>query len=388
IVLLLCSMVLGLTGYLLPWDLNAYFASQVALNITGAAPLLGQGLQNWLQGGPSIGTLTLNKFFGLHIWFTPAILMVGVLVHLLIFRHNGAAGPPVDGKPRRKPGRFWPNQMYMDTIASLIVFAIIVILSIVAPAPLDSKADPSNNTFIPAPAWYFNALYYLLEIFPGQFGQLFGTIIIPGVAVLFLLLLPWIDPNPRREIRRRPLAMTLVAAGIVVLVGLSVAGQATIDVKAAKAGQLPPTAPGGEDAKRLAALYANPPPAGAAGTGTQAGTGAGLAPADVMAKGQKVYTTNCVSCHGASGQGIPGAFPPLAGNAAVTAADPKEIIHTVEFGRSGPLTVGTSTFNGQMPAWNTQLKPDEVAATITFIRNSWGNKGSPVTVKDLAAVKK
>ena len=390
IVLFLLTLVLGLTGYLLPWDLNAYFASQVALNITGAAPIAGQFLQEWLQGGPTMGTLTLNKFFGLHVWLTPAIIVLLVVVHLIIFRHNGSAGPPVDVRPKNKPGRFWPNQMFMDTVASLVVFLIIVILSILSPAPLDSKADPNNNVFVPGPAWYFNALYFLLEIFPGQIGQLIGTIIIPGLAVLFLILLPWIDRNPSREIRKRPIAMVVVALSILLAVGLSVAGQATIDTKAAQRGQIPPSNPGGEDAKKLAVLYANPPAAGAAGTGTAAGTGAQVAAAGApagMAKGQQVYSANCASCHGAAGAGIPGTFPPLAGNADVT-GDPKAIIHTVAYGLSGSIKVGGTSYNGMMPAWKGNLKDDEIAAVITFIRNSWGNKANPVAVKDLASVKK
>ena len=124
LVLFVLTLVLGLTGYLLPWDLNAYFASQVSLNITGAAPIAGPFLQNWLQGGPTMGTLTINKFFGIHVWLTPLILIGLVVVHLIIFRHNGAAGPPVDTRPQLKPGRFWPNQMFMDTIASFIVLAV------------------------------------------------------------------------------------------------------------------------------------------------------------------------------------------------------------------------------------------------------------------------
>ena len=380
IILFILTLVLGLTGYLLPWDLNAYFASQVALNITGAAPIAGPFLQNWLQGGPTMGTLTLNKFFGIHVWLTPLILILLVAAHLIIFRHNGSAGPPKDDRITLRPGRFWPNQMFMDTAASFIVLAAIVLLSIVSPAPLDAKADPNNDQFVPSPAWYFMALYYLLEVFPGQFGQFIGTIVIPTLGVLFLIFLPWLDRNPSREPRRRPAALVVTALGVLLACGLSVAGQTTVNEKAAARGQTAPKVPGGEDAAKIAAAAAAPLPA----TGPAAGQPGVSASSPA---GATVYSNNCSGCHGTSGQGTPGAFPPLAGNDAVTGADPTGVIHTVEDGKTGPLKVGSTTYNGTMPAWKTQLKPDEIAEVVTYIRTSWGNHGSAVTVIQVKKVK-
>ena len=380
IILLVLTLALGLTGYLLPWDLNAYFASQVSLNITGAAPIAGPILQEWLQGGPTMGTLTLNKFFGIHVWLTPLLLILLVGAHLAIFRHNGSAGPPIDEAPRLKPGRFWPNQMFMDTVASFVVFLIIIILAIVSPAPLDAKADPNNSTFVPSPAWYFLALYYLLELFTFPNGQLIGTIVLPTLALIFLILLPWIDKNPSRKIKRRPFAMVMIALSLAIATALSVEGQVTINEKAAARGQLAPTVPGGPDAAKFAAAAAAPLQVpGAAG---------GSAPGGMdLSKGEGVFKANCSSCHGAAGAGVPGAFPPLAGNPDVT-GDPKKIIHIVDYGLNGPLVVAGQTYNGQMPAWKGNLKDDEIAVVITFIRNSWGNKGTPVTAKDVAAVAK
>jgi len=135
VILFILTLVLGLTGYLLPWDLNALLASKVAISIAGSAPLLGGPTLAFLQDGASIGTLTINRFFGIHVWLTPAILTALVALHLMIFRWNGPAGPPIDEAPKLKPGRFWPDQMYMDTVVSFAMFAVIVLLSFVSPAP-------------------------------------------------------------------------------------------------------------------------------------------------------------------------------------------------------------------------------------------------------------
>jgi len=172
--LLVVTLVLGLTGYLLPWDMNAYFASQVALNITGTAPIAGPLLQNIAQGGGVMGTNTINRFFGLHVWLMPAALLALVGAHLAIFRYNGPAGP-VTSNPREKaPGRFWPDQMFMDAVASLIVFILVIMLALFAPPFLDAKADPANlATFVPYPAWYFLDLFGLLPSLGGGYPALY-----------------------------------------------------------------------------------------------------------------------------------------------------------------------------------------------------------------------
>ncbi|HEY4433527.1 MAG TPA: cytochrome b N-terminal domain-containing protein, partial [Candidatus Cybelea sp.] len=150
VLLLLVTLVLGLTGYLLPWDMDAYFASQVSLNITGLPPG-GAIIQNIAQGGGTMGTATINRFFGLHVWLMPAALVGLVGAHLAIFRHNGSAGPVVDDPRKLKVGRFWPDQMFMDGAASFIVFVIIMLLAIFLPPFLDEKADPTKF-FVPYPA--------------------------------------------------------------------------------------------------------------------------------------------------------------------------------------------------------------------------------------------
>jgi len=103
--------------------------------------------------------------------------------------------------------------------------------------------------------------------------------------------------------------------------------------------------------------------------------------------GQKVYETNCSSCHQTNGKGTPGAFPPLAGNAVVT-GDPKKVIHIVKYGLSGKVAVGSQSFNGMMPAWGTQLSDGDIASAVTYIRSSWGNKASAVSATDVTAVTK
>ena len=123
--------------------------------------------------------------------------------------------------------------MFMDTVVSFVDVAVIVMLAVLLAGSARRKADPNNDQFVPSPAWYFMALYFLLEIFPGQLGQLIGTIGIPTLGVLFLILLPWLDRNPSREVHRRPAAMVVTAIFILIAAGLSIGGQSTVNAKAA-----------------------------------------------------------------------------------------------------------------------------------------------------------
>ena len=362
--LLLFTAVIGLTGYLLPWDLNAFFASQVAINIAGSVPVIGPATQTFIQDGATIGTLTINRFFGIHVWLMPVLLIALTAAHLAIFRHNGAAGPPADAAPKLKPGRFWPNQMFMDTVASGAVFLIIVLLSIFSPTPLDQKADPNDTAFQPYPAWYFLALFQLLEVAGDKF-QLVATVIVPGGLVTLLLLLPFIDRNPSRRIQRRP---WLVGGTALVMVGaiyLSCAAQNRIEAQ-----QL---ASAGDVAAANAAASASQPAAAPVNT-TNAG-----------GKGATIFAANCSGCHAANGTG--GVGPPLAGNPYVT-GDPKHLVHTLLYGLGIKISVDGKSYSGGMPAWKSQLSDADIAAVATFLRASWGNKASAVTEAEVAKVLK
>jgi ubiquinol-cytochrome c reductase cytochrome b subunit len=367
VLMLIFTLVLGLTGYLLPWDMNAYFASQVAINIASSVPIVGSATQQFLSGGSGIGTLTINRFFGLHVWLMPALLVVLAVGHLVIFRHNGSAGPPVDVDLKKLPqGRFWPNQMFMDAAASFVVFAIMVLLAIFAPPPLDMKADPTAK-FIAYPAWYFLALYGLLRV-AGQapaailpIANLLATVVVPGVLVLILILLPWLDRNPSRQISRRPWILGSTAVVVVFAVALSVYSQLAIQQEQVE----------------------NPAPAPAAAAAATTG-GASSAAATA---GAKTYAQSCQGCHQPTGAGMPGTFPPLAANTYVT-GDPKAVIHTVLYGLNGAIQVGGKPYSGVMPPWKAQLSNADVANVVTYIRTAWGNKASEVTETDVAKVTK
>ena len=93
--------------------------------------------------------------------------------------------------------------------------------------------------------------------------------------------------------------------------------------------------------------------------------------------GHQLYSNTCQACHQATGQGLPGVFPPLAGSSSVQ-GDPKVLVRIVLRGLTGPIEVSGKTYNGAMPTFAAQLSDAEFAALLSFLRTEWGNKGAPV----------
>jgi cytochrome c oxidase cbb3-type subunit 2 len=126
------------------------------------------------------------------------------------------------------------------------------------------------------------------------------------------------------------------------------------------------------------------PPAAAAPRGAEGAQP--IAGASQIAQGKELFSANCAVCHQASGEGLPGAFPPLKANAAANDADPTLHIHTVLFGAHG-LIVGGVAYTSAMPPFGTQLNDQQVADLLDYERSAWGNHGRPVSRQEVAAVR-
>jgi ubiquinol-cytochrome c reductase cytochrome b subunit len=224
VVMLLLVLGFGLTGYLLPWDQKGYWATQVAMSITAGTPG-GEHLQALLQGGPQTGNLTLTRFYAIHVLLLPATLVALIVGHVSLFRRHGVTPPPA-AEPAALAANsepFWPYQWLRDAVFAFIVFGILVALVVLVGASLEAPADPAG-AYEARPEWYFLFLFQLLRVFEGPL-LIVGTVVIPGLAMLFLMAVPLID----RKGRGWPAAK--VAVPFVLLIGgaaaLTVAALAT-----------------------------------------------------------------------------------------------------------------------------------------------------------------
>jgi ubiquinol-cytochrome c reductase cytochrome b subunit len=219
---LLIVLAFSLSGYLLPWDQKAYWATTVTINVARSTPIAGDLLADVLRGGPELGALTLGRWYVAHVLLLPALIVAFVAAHLVLMRRHGISGPL---RPRGRATRFFPWHVMKDTVVMALVFASLVAVAALVPAPLDEVANPADASYVPRPEWYFLSLFQLLKYFPGPWEPV-ATQLIPGAAIGFLALLPFLDRHPDRRPwgrARLPFTVALGALGIAVS-GLTVLG--------------------------------------------------------------------------------------------------------------------------------------------------------------------
>jgi len=211
--LLLFGLVMGFgfTGYLLPWDQRAYWATTVGVEIVDKMPVLGDFLARFLKGGATPGQMTLSRFFVIHVMVLPAALIALAGLHLFLFRCAGPAGP-FRGTPTElkvKTDYFFPRQIWKDMVGMAVVFACISALAFWEPVVLLDEATPDPGDYHPEPEWYFLFIFQhlRLKMFSGELGQFLGSMGLPGALGIMLILLPFFDRDPERNIFKRPLAL-------------------------------------------------------------------------------------------------------------------------------------------------------------------------------------
>ena len=201
----------GFSGYLLPWNELAFFATKVGTDIAGVLPLVGKPLLVFLRGGEDVTGATLSRFFGFHVAVLPGIFTVLLAIHLLMVQRQGMSVPPgleehEGGTQARMP--FFPNFLLRDLLLWLIVLNVIAILAVFFPWELGRKADP----FAAAPAgirpeWYFLFMFQTLKYFPAHVafvdGEVLGVLLFGAAGILWLLVPFWDRRSARGERSRR-----------------------------------------------------------------------------------------------------------------------------------------------------------------------------------------
>ena len=290
----LLGLVLGLslTGYLLPWDQKGFWATKVATSIAAITPVVGPQVQKLMVGGPEYGHLTLTRFFALHAGIIPALLVAFIAGHIYLFRHHGITVKDPDRAPEAK---FWPDQMFRDSVAALAVMATVLILVFVTGgAELGAPADPTEPYAAARPEWYFMFLFQWLKYFPAGW-EVVGAMIIPGAIVTVVALMPIIG-NWKLGHRFNLGLISALVLGIGLLTVLAYAeDRADPSVAIAKA-QAEANA---HRIRELAAAPSGIPPSGALE----------LVRNDPLTQGPRLFAANCASCHSYDGHdGLGGAL--------------------------------------------------------------------------------
>ena len=268
VVLLILTLAMGFTGYLLPFDQQSYWATIVGVNINGTGPLIGPYLSDFLRAGPEFGATTLSRFYAIHMMLIPGLIAALIGAHLYLITKLGISAPPwlkaedvYEEEPelheagydrRRRKGRalmnqaekeqylreysvlknagkpFFPYAVAKDSLMAVLVMVVIIFLAALFGAVLGPKADPTTTTYVPRPDWYFFFLFEVLRVMKNvpKFTPL-ATIGVPTICMILLFLLPFYDRSPERRIERRPVALAAGLATIFAMAFLTYSGAAT-----------------------------------------------------------------------------------------------------------------------------------------------------------------
>ena len=267
-------MAAGGTGYSLPWDARAFFSTRVAEGLMGGLPFIGRNARLWLLGGSDVSTLTLSRFFALHVLLLPALIAGVVVWRFSVSR------------------MCWAN-VWRHAIVGGIVFVALAVWSLQHPAPLGPPVTEVTAEYLPRPGTQFLWLYQTLKYIPGGLGSLVG-VVLPGIALLILVLLPWLK-------RQRLFGSAILGAGVVLIATMTTASYLSDRRDQQTWKQLSRQAAQEEMARREPF---NPVSIKLAAAASAPGSG----------EPPVMYVKFCVNCHGQHGEGArQGAlrFPPL-----------------------------------------------------------------------------
>jgi cytochrome b6 len=221
-VLLAVVLAFGFSGYLLPWNKLAFFATKVGTEIARVVPVIGGFLVRFLRGGDDVTGATLTRFFGFHVAVLPALVTFILMAHLLFVQRHGMSVPPGVDERNAKTMKFVPDFLLRDMLGWLVALGGLAALAAIFPWDLGEKAD----AFASAPAgirpeWFFMFMFQSLKLLPSKIGPIDGDVLgvtAFGAAGLFWLLIPFLDRRAARG--ERSLMFTVI--GILALLYIAV----------------------------------------------------------------------------------------------------------------------------------------------------------------------
>src|SRR2546423_970550 len=225
VALLFICICFGFSGYLLPWNKLAFFATKVGTEIAGILPFVGRPMLRFLRGGDEVTGATLTRFFGFHVAVLPAPATVLLGIHVLLVQLHGMSVPPKLEAEKLKKMKFFPNFLMRDLVGWILAIGALAALAALFPWELGEKPDP----FAPGPAgikpeWYFLFMFQTLKYIPAKIlsfdGEVVGVLVF-GLGGLAWLLVPFFNNSPGHT--KRKLAFTLFGVLVVIYIAVMTA---------------------------------------------------------------------------------------------------------------------------------------------------------------------
>lgn len=217
--LLLCTLLIGFTGYSLVFEQLSYWGATVAANISDTVPLVGGFAKRLLLAGDSYNENTVPRFFILHAAVLPVTLIMLLVVHVGILRLQGVSEMRFEDDAPEAPKHFdfFPDHFYTELIIGLVLMVLLSVLATVLPATMGPRADPLTTPEIIKPEWFFYVSFRWLKLFSGTFA-----VVSMGLVVFAMFLWPFIDALLRKVTRQEEISVWIGICGVSLIVGLTV----------------------------------------------------------------------------------------------------------------------------------------------------------------------
>ena len=217
--MLLCTLVLGFTGYSLVYEQLSYWGATVGANIAASVPVVGDLSRQLLLGGDAYNRHTLPRFFVLHAAVLPGLLVALIFVHIALVRIQGVTELRFESEKDepRAHFNFFPDHVFTELIIGLILMMLLSALATIFPATLGPKADPLTTPEVIKPEWFFYVAFRWLKLFSGTFA-----VLSTGFIVFVMFAWPFIDAEIRKRTRFSEASVWIGILGALTIIGLTI----------------------------------------------------------------------------------------------------------------------------------------------------------------------
>jgi quinol-cytochrome oxidoreductase complex cytochrome b subunit len=217
--LLLCTLMIGFTGYSLVYEQLSYWGATVGANICDTVPVVGKYFKQLLLAGEVYNQQTLSRFYVLHAAILPVTMILLLAIHIGILRLQGVTEFRFEDEPPGKPQQFdfFPDHLYTELIIGLILMILLSVLSTVFPAVMGDPADPLTTPEVIKPEWFFYVTFRWLKLFAPTFA-----VLSMGFIVFLMFVWPFIDAWIRRKTRFTEASVWIGIVGVLLIIGMTV----------------------------------------------------------------------------------------------------------------------------------------------------------------------
>ena len=213
--LLLCTLGLGFTGYSLVFEQLSYWGATVGANIADTVPWVGGFFKRLMLGGDEYSVRTLPRLYVTHVVILPAAMVILMALHVMFIRLHGVTELEFGDEPEEGPRHFdfFPDHVMTELIIGLVLMVVLSALATIEPAGLGPVANPLDTPDVIKPEWFFYATFRWLKLFSGTVA-----VLSMGLILFSMIVWPWIDAVLVRWTRWRDISFwidTIVALGII-----------------------------------------------------------------------------------------------------------------------------------------------------------------------------